>query len=78
MSDLKPEPKRIALFLDGTWNTLEDNTNVWRLKLLCNQTEEQVVYYSKGVGTGTTIEQKILCWRVLKIDQKTGFVRVEN
>ena len=21
--------KRIALFLDGTWNTVQDNTNVW-------------------------------------------------
>jgi uncharacterized protein (DUF2235 family) len=30
-----PEPKRLALFLDGTWNTLDDNTNVWRLKALC-------------------------------------------
>ena len=24
--------KRVALFLDGTWNTVNDNTNVWRLK----------------------------------------------
>jgi uncharacterized protein (DUF2235 family) len=27
--------KRLALFLDGTWNTVNDNTNVWRLKALC-------------------------------------------
>jgi uncharacterized protein (DUF2235 family) len=27
--------KRIAIFLDGTWNTLNNNTNVWRLKSLC-------------------------------------------
>ena len=26
--------KRIAIFLDGTWNTLNNNTNVWRLKSL--------------------------------------------
>ena len=44
--------KRIALFLDGTWNTRENNTNVWRLKSLCNCNDEQIIYYSKGVGTG--------------------------
>ncbi len=43
--------KRIALFLDGTWNTVDSNTNVWRLKSLCAQTPEQLVYYSAGVGT---------------------------
>ena len=43
--------KRIALFLDGTWNTLSDNTNVWRLKSLCETSGEQVSYYSQGVGT---------------------------
>jgi uncharacterized protein (DUF2235 family) len=47
MSDVK----RIALFLDGTWNTLDDNTNVWRLKSLCAKTVEQICYYSAGVGT---------------------------
>ena len=25
--------RRIALFLDGTWNTVDDNTNVWRAAL---------------------------------------------
>jgi uncharacterized protein (DUF2235 family) len=24
--------KRLAIFLDGTWNTLNNNTNVWRLR----------------------------------------------
>lgn len=43
--------KRIALFLDGTWNTLDDNTNVWRMKCLCKQSDDQMVYYSAGVGT---------------------------
>ena len=43
--------KRIALFLDGTWNNVRDNTNVWRLKSLCSKTSEQLVYYSAGVGT---------------------------
>lgn len=43
--------KRIALFLDGTWNNVQDNTNVWRLKCLCTQSSEQLIYYSAGVGT---------------------------
>jgi hypothetical protein len=43
--------KRIALFLDGTWNNVSDNTNVWRLKCLCTQSAEQLIYYSAGVGT---------------------------
>lgn len=43
--------KRMALFLDGTWNNLDDNTNVWRMKCLCSQTDSQKVYYSAGVGT---------------------------
>jgi hypothetical protein len=44
--------KRVAIFLDGTWNTLNNNTNVWRLKSLCAPDEPgQLVYYSQGVGT---------------------------
>lgn len=44
--------KRLAIFLDGTWNTLGNNTNVWRLKSLCDPlAKEQVVYYGQGVGT---------------------------
>lgn len=44
--------KRIAIFLDGTWNTFQNNTNVWRLKSLCAPgAANQVVYYNKGVGT---------------------------
>src|ERR1700738_273060 len=46
-----PDVKRIALFLDGTWNNVAANTNVWRLKSLCDATPEQLVYYSAGVGT---------------------------
>jgi uncharacterized protein (DUF2235 family) len=44
-------PKRIALFLDGTWNTVQDNTNVWRMKSLCALGADQISYYSVGVGT---------------------------
>src|ERR1700722_16474581 len=43
--------KRLALFLDGTWNTLNNNTNIWRMKSLCRQSESQMSYYSAGVGT---------------------------
>jgi uncharacterized protein (DUF2235 family) len=43
--------RRIALFLDGTWNTVNDNTNVWRLKSLFGVAPEQICYYSAGVGT---------------------------
>jgi len=43
--------KRIALFLDGTWNTVDDDTNVWRMKSLCTVDVNQICYYSAGVGT---------------------------
>jgi len=43
--------KRIALFLDGTWNNVASNTNVWRMKSLCATGADQVTYYSAGVGT---------------------------
>ena len=43
--------KRIALFLDGTWNDVDSDTNVWRMKSLCTTGADQVVYYSTGVGT---------------------------
>lgn len=46
-----PTHRCLALFLDGTWNTDDDNTNVFRLKSLCAQTPSQLRYYSKGVGT---------------------------
>jgi hypothetical protein len=26
--------KRLALFLDGTWNSVDSNTNVWRMRAL--------------------------------------------
>lgn len=46
--------KRIAIFLDGTWNTVNDNTNVWRLKSLCSDQcdggTRQLTYYDIGVN----------------------------
>ena len=47
--------KRLALFLDGTWNTVSSNTNVWRMKSMCARSGvdgvAQAVYYDKGSGT---------------------------
>lgn len=49
-----PPKKRLALFLDGTWNAVGDNTNVWRLKSLCSETSADglphVTYYDVGVN----------------------------
>jgi uncharacterized protein (DUF2235 family) len=47
--------KRLALFLDGTWNEPDDNTNVTRLKdLTPDDGSEQLVKYVAGVGTRFT------------------------
>ena len=47
--------KRLALFLDGTWNRPDDNTNVWRLNTLVAAKGadgiDQLPYYETGVGT---------------------------
>src|ERR1700692_2938632 len=60
MPDVPPAPavqgkKRVIVCLDGTWNTVNDNTNVWRLKSLIAVGDasgmEQRTYYHKGVGT---------------------------
>jgi uncharacterized protein (DUF2235 family) len=46
--------KKLAIFLDGTFNAVDDNTNVWRLKSVCAPKsqggEDQYVYYAKGVN----------------------------
>lgn len=48
------QQKRLAVFLDGTWNSVETNTNVWRMRSLCAPTGEdgkpQLIYYSVGVN----------------------------
>ena len=47
--------KHLALFLDGTANDPDDNTNVWRLRSMLADTDKQgnmqLFYYDKGVGT---------------------------
>jgi hypothetical protein len=57
MPDLSsaPSPKRLALFIDGTWNQVSDNTNIWRFRALFapegSDGREQRAYYSTGLGT---------------------------
>ena len=47
--------KRLALYLDGTWNEVSDNTNIWRFRALFSPKSadgcEQRAYYSAGLGT---------------------------
>lgn len=47
--------KRLVLLLDGTWNSSEDNTSVWRLSQLVAPRNAagvaQLCYYTAGVGT---------------------------
>ncbi|MBX9825349.1 MAG: DUF2235 domain-containing protein [Xanthobacteraceae bacterium] len=49
-----PKSKKLAIFLDGTWNAVDDNTNVWRMKALCatssSEGAPQLVYYDIGVN----------------------------
>jgi uncharacterized protein (DUF2235 family) len=57
MPDASPATpkKRLALYLDGTWNQVSDNTNVWRFRALFSPASadgcEQRAYYSTGLGT---------------------------
>jgi uncharacterized protein (DUF2235 family) len=47
--------KLLALFLDGTTDRSQGNTNVWRARSLCaakgRDDREQRIYYAAGVGT---------------------------
>ncbi|MDA9408917.1 hypothetical protein XH80_19940 [Bradyrhizobium sp. CCBAU 45384] len=42
------------MFLDGTWNSVDSNTNVWRMRALCAAKgldgKPQLVYYEVGVN----------------------------
>jgi hypothetical protein len=55
MDASQPKKKRLALFLDGTWNEEGDNTSVWRLRSLCAPSDAsgtvQFIYYDTGLGT---------------------------
>jgi uncharacterized protein (DUF2235 family) len=47
--------RRLALFLDGTWNEVCDNTNIWRFRALFapagTDGRVQLGFYSAGLGT---------------------------
>lgn len=48
------QQKRLAIFLDGTWNSINSNTNVWRMRALAASKSAdgrpQLVYYEIGVN----------------------------
>ena len=48
------QKKRLAVFLDGTWNAVNSNTNVWRMRALCaskgTDGKPQLIYYEVGVN----------------------------
>jgi uncharacterized protein (DUF2235 family) len=52
---MRPGGKRIALFLDGRWNTVSNNTNICRMRALCGKNSidgaRQAIYYDQSVGT---------------------------
>jgi uncharacterized protein (DUF2235 family) len=47
--------RRLALFLDRTWNQVSDNTNFWRFRALFAPVDTdgraQLGFYSTGLGT---------------------------
>jgi uncharacterized protein (DUF2235 family) len=51
---IEQQQKRLAIFLDGTWNSINSNTNVWRMRALCAAKSQdgkpQLVYYEVGVN----------------------------
>ncbi len=48
------QKKKLAIFLDGTWNQVNSNTNVWRMRALCAPKDaagtQQLIYYEVGVN----------------------------
>ena len=53
-SGAEQKQKRLAIYLDGTWNSVESNTNVWRMRALTAPTgrdgKPQLIYYELGVN----------------------------
>jgi len=51
---VEQQQKRLVVFLDGTWNSVDSNTNVWRMRALCaakgKDDKPQLVYYEVGVN----------------------------
>ena len=48
------QQKRLVVYLDGTWNSVDSNTNVWRMRALTaskgKDGRPQLVYYGLGVN----------------------------
>jgi hypothetical protein len=48
------QQKRLAIFLNGTWNSVDSSTNVWRMRALTvaksMDGKPQLVYYELGVN----------------------------
>lgn len=48
------QSKRLAIYLDGTWNSVNSNTNVWRMRALTASKsadgKPQLIYYEVGVN----------------------------
>lgn len=48
------QQKRLVVYLDGTWNSVDSNTNVWRMRALTADKSQdgrsQLVYYGVGVN----------------------------
>ncbi|WP_246413168.1 DUF2235 domain-containing protein [Methylobacterium brachythecii] len=48
------QQKRLVVFLDGTWNSVDSNTNVWRMRALTaakgKDGRPQLIYYGVGVN----------------------------
>jgi uncharacterized protein (DUF2235 family) len=46
--------KRLALFLDGTWNSVDSNTNVWRMRALAPRKARMASLSSSTTRSGST------------------------
>lgn len=46
------QQKRLAVFLDGTWNSVDTNTNVWRMRSLCAPTGKDSMITSAWLTSG--------------------------
>lgn len=48
------QKKRLVIYLDGTWNSVNSNTNVWRMRALTSSKSSdgrpQLIYYEVGVN----------------------------
>jgi len=52
-------PKSLVICLDGTWNTPEDQTNIHWIHDRAVESDDQWLYYDRGVGTAGWLDDKI-------------------